>query len=62
MNTGLYESNGEAKKAIKNNAISLNEEKISDIGYEISDDDWINGKIVLLRKGKKTYKTVLKTV
>jgi len=62
VNTGLYESNGEAKKAIKNNAISLNEEKISDIGYEISDDDWINGKIVLLRKGKKTYKTVLKTV
>ncbi len=60
ISTGLYESNGEAKKAIKNNAISLNEKKISDIWYEISDADRINGKILLLRKGKKTYKSLLK--
>ena len=56
----LYDSNGEAKKALKNNAISLNEKKITDIGYEISDDDRIHGKILLLRKGKKTYKSLLK--
>jgi len=62
VSTWLYESNGEAKKALKNNAISLNESKITDIWYEISDDDWINAKILLLRKGKKTYKTVLKKV
>lgn len=56
----LCESNWEAKKAIKNNAISLNEQKITDMGHQISDDDWIHGKILLLRKGKKNYKTVLK--
>lgn len=56
----LCESNGAAKKDIKNNAISLNENKITDIWYEITDDDRINGKIILLRKGKKTYKTLLK--
>ncbi len=60
VQTWLCESNGAAKKDIKNNAISLNEQKITDIGYEISDEDWINGKIILLKKGKKTYKTILK--
>ncbi len=60
VQTWLCESNGEAKKAIKNNAISLNENKITDIWYEISDQDRINDKIILLKKGKKTYKTLLK--
>jgi len=60
VQTWLCDSNSEAKKVLKNNAISLNENKITDIWYEISDDDWINGQILLLRKGKKTYKTLLK--
>ncbi len=59
--TWLCESNAEAKKAIKSNAISLNEIKVSDVWYEISDQDRINWKILLLRKGKKTYKTLLKS-
>ena len=61
VQTWLCDSNSEAKKVLKNNAISLNENKITDIWYEISDDDWINGQILLLRKGKKTFKTLLKS-
>lgn len=57
--SGLCESNSEAKKAIKNNAIYLNENKITDISYELSPQDWIQQKIILLRKWKKTYKTVI---
>lgn len=58
--SGLYTSNGEAKKAIKNNAISLSGRKIQDIWYICSWGDWIQWKILLLKKGKKTYGSVMK--
>lgn len=55
VNAWIVESNGEAKKAIKANAISLNGQKISDIGYELQESDFLNG-FGLLKKGKKTFK------
>jgi len=54
----LYSSNWEAKKAIKAQAVSLNENKITDIGYVLSENDYVNW-LALLRKGKKNYATVL---
>ena len=44
---------------MQSGALYLNDIKIEDIGYTIQDSDWING-VLLLRKGKKTFKTVLK--
>lgn len=61
VQSGLYTSHGEAKKAIKSNAISLNEQKIANIGYIIQEWDWIQNKFILLRKGKKTYSSLLYT-
>ena len=40
--SGLCSSNGESKKAIKSGAISLNENRLDDIGYEITETDTIN--------------------
>lgn len=57
VNCGLVDSNAEAKKAIKNNAISLNGTKIKDIGYELQANDFING-YGLVKKGKKTFKII----
>lgn len=54
----LYASNGEAKKAIKGQAVSLNEQKISDIWYILSEQDY-NNSVALLRKWKKNYATIL---
>lgn len=54
----LTASNSEAKKMIKSGAVYLNEEKVEDIEKEITDDDLINWKIALLRKGKKNYKII----
>lgn len=48
VHTGLASSNGEAKKLIKSGALSINEEKITDIGAEVELTDWL-----LVRKGKK---------
>jgi len=53
----LTESNGEAKKQIQAWAIYVNEVKIDDLQQTFSQKDAING-LLLLRKGKKTYKAI----
>jgi len=52
--TGFLKSNGEARRALKENSISVNKEKVSE-GYGISQSDLINGQFVLLQRGKKNY-------
>ncbi len=52
--TGFLKSNGEARRALKENSISVNKEKVSD-GYTITSKDLINDKYVLLQRGKKNY-------
>ena len=52
--TGFLKSNGEARRALKENSISVNKEKVKD-GYSISSLDLINNTFVLLQRGKKSY-------
>jgi tyrosyl-tRNA synthetase len=51
--TGLLPSRGEAKKAIQNNAISINRKKIASIDARVSAEDLLFGKFLLLGNGKK---------
>jgi len=53
--TQFLSSNSEVRRAIKQNAVSVNKEKISDQEYKITTDDLINNQFVLLQKGKKNY-------
>ena len=53
--TEFLKSNSEVRRAIKQNAIAVNKEKISDEEYKIDKDDLINNKFVLLQRGKKSY-------
>jgi len=39
----------------------INEKKIDDARYDFS-TDFINGKFLLLKKGKKNYKIVIKKI
>jgi tyrosyl-tRNA synthetase len=50
--TGFLSSNGEARRELKANAISVNKEKVAE-EYILSSKDLINGRYVLLGKGKK---------
>lgn len=50
--TNFLKSNGEAKKALKENAVSVNKEKVGD-DFLIQNEQLINDKYVLLGKGKK---------
>jgi tyrosyl-tRNA synthetase len=52
--TGIFKSNGEARRMIKDNAVAVNKAKINE-QFSFSDDDLIQGKYILVQKGKKNY-------
>lgn len=52
--TGFLKSNGEARRALKENSISVNREKVSE-DFQISKTDLINDRFVLLQRGKRNY-------
>ena len=52
--SGFLKSNGEARRALKENSIAINKEKISE-DYKISTKDLISNKYILLQRGKKNY-------
>lgn len=52
--TNIFASKGEARRMLKDNAVSVNKEKVKDV-YEISEADLLNEKYILIQKGKKNY-------
>ena len=52
--TGISESKGQAKKLIEQGGISLNDEKVTDLSYTLSEKDFKEG-YAIIKKGKKTY-------
>ena len=52
--TGFLGSNGEARRELKQNSISVNKEKVKE-DFLITSSDIINSKYVLLQRGKKNY-------
>ena len=52
--TGFLKSNGEARRALKENSVSVNKTKVKD-DYVLSSIDLINDQFILLQKGKKNY-------
>mgnify|MGYP003136025778 FL=1 len=53
--TNFLQSNGEARRALKENSVSVNKEKVKE-DYTITPQDLINDKYVIINKGKKnTY-------
>lgn len=52
--TGFLASNGEARRELKQNSISVNKTKVKE-DYSISAEDLIADKYVLLQRGKKNY-------
>jgi len=55
----LAKSNSEARQAVQSWAININEEKISDFNHDFS-KDFINDKVLLIRKGKKNFRIITK--
>ena len=52
--TGFIKSNSEARRALGENSISVNKEKVTE-GYCLSEKDLLNQRFILLQRGKKNY-------
>lgn len=52
--TGFLKSNGEARRALKENSISVNKEKVKE-GHSLTQTDLINDTFVLLQRGRRNY-------
>ncbi len=52
--TGFLKSNGEARRALTENSIAVNREKVTE-DYKVTAQDLINNQFVLLQRGKKNY-------
>jgi tyrosyl-tRNA synthetase len=52
--TNFLPSNSDARRELKQNAISLNKDKVAE-DYLITEKDLIKGKFLVLQKGKKNY-------
>jgi len=55
INMGIASSKREAREFIKGNAISVNGNKINDETYMITNNDFIDDKYIIIRRGKKNY-------
>ena len=52
--TGFLKSNGEARRALKENSISVNKEKVTE-EFNLTSNDLVSNKFILLQRGKKNY-------
>ena len=49
-----FSSNGEARRMLKDGGVSINKKKIDET-FQPGNDDLLNGKYILVQKGKKNY-------
>ena len=57
--TGIAPSKGQARTLISQGGVTLNDQKIDDINFKLSDSDFENG-YVIIKKGKKIYHKIEK--
>jgi tyrosyl-tRNA synthetase len=55
VDLGFVKSKGQAKKDIAAGAVKLNNMKVDDFAYVPSSEDFSDGQVALLKKGKKNY-------
>jgi tyrosyl-tRNA synthetase len=55
VQSGLAKSKSEARRAIEQGGIYLNQQRVKEVDRRIEPGDWLADQNVLLRKGKKDY-------
>ncbi len=61
VKTDIFPSKGECRKMILAGGVSINKDKCESVDSTINDKDLLNGKYILVQKGKKNY-FIIKTV
>ena len=54
-NAAVFASKGEMRKLVKGGGVSINKEKIMDYDRVINTNDLVDGKYLLVQRGKKSY-------
>ena len=55
VHTQVFPSKGECRKMIQGGGVSINKDKVNDPAATIGTDDLIDGKYILVQRGKKNY-------
>ncbi len=55
VKTDIFPSKGEARKMLQGGGVSVNKEKVTDLDRQIGGSDILDGKYILVQKGKKNY-------
>ncbi len=61
VETGLASSRGDARRALDGGGIYLNNRRVGDPSASVRADDFVEGRFLVLRKGKKSYHLVAVT-
>jgi len=56
--TSIFPSKGEARRTLKDNGLSINKAKVGE-PYQITTEDLLNGRYILVQRGKKHYYLVI---
>ena len=51
----IFASKGEMRKLVQGGGVSLNKEKLTTFDQVVTADDLIDGKYLLVQRGKKNY-------
>ena len=55
VRTDIFPSKGECRKMIQGGGLSINKEKVADAALQLTTDHLLDGKYILVQKGKKNY-------
>ena len=55
VRTDIFPSKGECRKMIQAGGLSINKEKVSDVALQLGQEHLLDGKYILVQKGKKNY-------
>ena len=55
----VFASKGEMRKLVQGGGVSLNKEKLTAFDRQVTADDLIDGKYLLVQRGKKNYYLVI---
>lgn len=53
--TAIFPSKGEARKTVQGGGVSINRNKVNDIGFSVNNSLLLHGQYLLVQKGKKNY-------
>ena len=59
QSAAIFASKGEMRKLVQGGGVSLNKEKLAAFDRSVTSDDLIDGKYLLVQRGKKNYYLVV---